>query len=94
MSKLASAPYRTGHSKTWRKTKCFTESILWLSAPTETARPERLGLCSRTLTAAGLNYAGAAFIALNDDARTEFLAEVDRLTIGGLLLKPSRQTGC
>jgi hypothetical protein len=29
---------------------------------------------------AGLKYAGTAFIALGDEARAEFLAEVERLT--------------
>ena len=29
---------------------------------------------------AGLNYAGAAFIALNEDEQKKFLAEVERLT--------------
>jgi hypothetical protein len=41
---------------------------------------------------AGLNYAGAAFIALSDDARTEFLAEVARLTTSWAAFKFSRLT--
>ena len=40
----------------------------------------------------GLNYAGAAFIALDDDARTEFLAEVERLTTAWAAFKSSRPT--
>jgi bifunctional non-homologous end joining protein LigD len=51
MSKLALAPYRSGRTRTWLKTKCFTESTLWWSGPTATARPERLGLCSHILIA-------------------------------------------
>ena len=41
---------------------------------------------------AGLNYAGAAFIALGDDVRTEFLAEVERLTTSRAAFKFSRLT--
>ena len=40
----------------------------------------------------GLNYAGAAFIALGDDERTEFLAEVERLTTSWSAFKSSRLT--
>jgi bifunctional non-homologous end joining protein LigD len=29
VSKLATAPYRSGRSKTWLKTKCFIESELF-----------------------------------------------------------------
>jgi hypothetical protein len=39
-----------------------------------------------------MNYAGAAFIALDDDARTEFLAEVERLTTAWAAFKSSRPT--
>jgi hypothetical protein len=41
---------------------------------------------------AGLNYAGTAFIALRDDARTEFLAEVERLTTSLAAFESSRLT--
>ena len=41
---------------------------------------------------AGLNYAGAAFIALNGDERKKFLAEVERLTTSWSALKSSRAT--
>jgi hypothetical protein len=40
----------------------------------------------------GLNYAGAAFIALRDDERTDFLAEVERLTTSWAEFKASRLT--
>jgi hypothetical protein len=39
---------------------------------------------------AGLNYVGAAFISLNGDERTEFLAEVERLTTSWAAFKCSR----
>jgi hypothetical protein len=37
----------------------------------------------------GLNYAGAAFIALRDDERAEFLAEIERLTASWAAFKSS-----
>jgi ATP-dependent DNA ligase len=40
----------------------------------------------------GLNYAGAAFIALGDEARTEFLAELERLATAWAAFKTSRLT--
>jgi hypothetical protein len=40
----------------------------------------------------GLNYAGAAFIALGDDTRMEFLVEVERLSTAWAVFKSSRQT--
>ena len=40
----------------------------------------------------GLNYAGAAFIALDEEARAEFLAEVERLTTSWAAFKSSRLT--
>jgi ATP-dependent DNA ligase len=40
----------------------------------------------------GLNYAGAAFIALGDEARIEFLAELARLTTSWAAFKSSRLT--
>jgi hypothetical protein len=41
---------------------------------------------------AGLNYAGAAFIALGDEARNEFLAELERLATAWAAFKTSRLT--
>ena len=38
----------------------------------------------------GLRYAGAAFITLDEDARAEFLAEVERLTTAWAAFKSSR----
>jgi bifunctional non-homologous end joining protein LigD len=69
VSKHAMSPYRSGRSKTWLKTKCFTETTLLVIG---TDRDRKSGAL-RTLLAhpdsAGLIYAGAAFIALAGDAR-------------------------
>ena len=92
VSKHALAPYRSGRSKTWLKTKCFTESTFVVVG---TDRDRKTGALRALLAhpgSAGLNYAGAAFIALSDDARTEFLAEVERLTTSWAAFKSSRLT--
>ena len=92
VSKQALAPYRSGRTKTWLKTKCFTESTFVVIG---TDRDRKTG-AHRALLAhndgSGLNYAGAAFIALGEDARTEFLAEVERLTTTWAAFKSSRLT--
>ena len=92
VSKQALAPYRSGRSKTWLKCKCFTESIFVVVG---TDRDRKTGALRALLAhpdSEGLNYAGAAFIALGDDARTEFLAEVERLTTSWAAFKSSRLT--
>jgi bifunctional non-homologous end joining protein LigD len=92
ISKQALAPYRSGRSKTWLKCKCFTESTFVVVG---TDRDRKTG-APRALLAhpdsEGLNYAGAAFIALGDEARTEFLAEVERLTTAWAAFKLFRST--
>jgi ATP-dependent DNA ligase len=79
VSKQALALYRSGRTKTWLKTKCFTESTFVVIG---TDRDRKTGALRALLAhpnSEGLNYAGAAFIALADDARTDFLFEVERL---------------
>jgi bifunctional non-homologous end joining protein LigD len=92
VSKQALAPYRSGRSKTWLKCKCFTESTFVVIG---TDRDRKTGAL-RTLLAYpesdGLNYAGAAFIALRDEARIEFLAELEHLTRSWAAFKSSRLT--
>ena len=74
VSKHAMAPYRSGRSKTWLKTKCFIE--FHLRGGRHGPRPE--DWCSPCVACTSrkprLSYAGAAFIALGQDERTEFLA--------------------
>jgi bifunctional non-homologous end joining protein LigD len=87
VSKLASSKYRSGRTKTWLKTKCFIESTFVVIG---TDRDRKTGALRALLAhpnSAGLNYAGAAFIALGDDARAEFLAEVERLTTSWIAFK-------
>src|SRR6478609_2100520 len=62
--KHALAPYRSGRSKTWLKTKCFTQSTFVVVG---TDRDRKTGALRALLArndGAGLSYAGAAFIAL------------------------------
>jgi bifunctional non-homologous end joining protein LigD len=92
VSKHALAPYRSGRSKTWLKTKCFTESTFVVVG---TDRDRKTGALMALLAhndSAGLNYAGAAFITLGGDERKKFLAEVERLTTSWGAFKSSRAT--
>jgi bifunctional non-homologous end joining protein LigD len=92
ISKQALAPYRSGRSKTWLKSKCFTESAFVVVG---TDRDRKTGALRALLAhpnTEGMKYAGAAFIALSDDERTDFLAEVERLTKAWAEFKSSRLT--
>jgi bifunctional non-homologous end joining protein LigD len=92
ISKHALANYRSGRSNTWLKTKCFTESTFVVVG---TDRDRKTGALRALLAhpnSEGLNYAGAAFIALVDEARTEFLTELERLTTSWAAFKSSRLT--
>jgi bifunctional non-homologous end joining protein LigD len=69
VSKHVLSPYRSGRSKTWLKTKCFTESTFVM---VETDRDGKNGALRALLAhhdSAGLIYAGTAFIALGGNAR-------------------------
>jgi DNA ligase D-like protein (predicted ligase) len=90
ISKQGLAPYRSGRSRTWLKTKCFTESTFVVIG---TDRDRKTGALRALLAhpdSEGLNYAGAAFIALADDPRTNFLLAVERLATSWAAFKTSR----
>ena len=90
VSKHALAPYRSGPSRTWLKTKCFTESTFVVVG---TDRDRKTGALMALLAHRdGLKYAGAAFITLGGDERKEFLGEVERLTTSRGAFKSSRGT--
>ena len=92
VSKLATAPYRSGRTKTWLKTKCFTESIfavVGLDHDRKTGAPRALLAHPNS---EGFKYAGAAFIALSDDERTQFFAVLERLTTSWAAFKSTRLT--
>src|SRR5215471_7240978 len=76
VSKLASSKYRSGRSKTWLKTKCFTEgsfAIIGTARDRKTKAP--LALLAKP-NARGLSYAGSAFIALSGTERQELSARL------------------
>ena len=90
VSKHSLAPYRSGRSRTWLKTKCFTESTFVVVG---TDRDRKTGALMALLAHGdGLKYAGAAFITLGGDERKEFLAVVERLTTSWGAFKSSRGT--
>jgi bifunctional non-homologous end joining protein LigD len=79
VSKLASSKYRSGRSKTWLKTKCFTEGsfvIIGTARDRKTKAP--LALLAQT-HAQGLRYVGSAFIALSGNDRAELAARLEKL---------------
>jgi DNA ligase D-like protein (predicted ligase) len=92
ISKQALAPYRSGRSKTWLKCKCFIESAFVVVGTDRDRKTGALRALLADPTSEGMKYAGAAFIALSDNERTDFLAEVDRLTTSWAEFKSSRLT--
>ena len=79
VSKHSLAPYRSGRSKTWLKTKCFTQLTFVVIG---TDRDRKTGALRALLAhndGTGLNYAGAAFIALAGEERAQFFFELERL---------------
>jgi bifunctional non-homologous end joining protein LigD len=68
VSKLASSRYRSGRSKTWLKSKCFTESDLVIIGTNRDRKTGALRALLATADGHNLTYAGAAFIGLRGDA--------------------------
>lgn len=76
VSKLASSKYRSGRSKTWLKTKCFTEnSFLIVGTARDRKTKAPLVLLARPGNE-GLAYVGSAFIALSGTERAELSARL------------------
>ena len=95
VSKHALAPYRSGRSKTWLKSKCFTESALVIIG---IDRDHKTGAMRALLAKAdghALTYAGVAFIGLRGDAwhalreRLQQIA-IARAPLTGLRLKDAQ----
>jgi len=95
VSKQATSRYRSGRSKAWLKTKCFTEGSFVIIG---IDRDRKTG-AMRTLLARddgdGLTYAGAAFIALPAEAKEQLLFRLQELSfelppIPGLQLKTAQ----
>ena len=90
VSELTIAPYRSGRTKTWLKTKCFTELAFVVIG---TDRDRKTGAVRALLAPAdsdGLSYAGAAFIALRGDERSAFFDQLEQLKTSWAVFKSSR----
>ena len=90
VSKHSLAPYRSGRSKTWLKTKCFTESTFVVIGTDRDRKTGALRALLAHTDSAGLSYAGAAFIALAGEERTRFFAELERLATSWAAFKGSQ----
>ena len=76
VSKLASSKYRSGRSKTWLKTKCFTEgSFVIIGTARDRKTKAALALLARA-DPQGLAYAGSGFIVLSAVERAELSARL------------------
>jgi bifunctional non-homologous end joining protein LigD len=81
VSKLASSRYRSGRSKIWLKTKCFTEGeflLLGIDRDRKTDAPRALLAKAER---GNLIYAGAAFIGLSGAAREELHGKLRALAV-------------
>jgi ATP-dependent DNA ligase len=81
VSKLDSSRYRSGRSKTWLKTKCFTEGeflLLGIDRDRNTDAPRALLAKSER---GNLIYAGAAFIGLQAEAREALQSKLRTLAV-------------
>jgi DNA ligase D-like protein (predicted ligase) len=90
VSKHAMTPYRSGRTKTWLKTKCFTESTFVVVGTDRDAKTGALRALLAQNDGIGLKYAGVAFIALRGEERRAFLADVERLTASWSAFKSTR----
>jgi DNA ligase D-like protein (predicted ligase) len=79
VSKIASSRYQSGRSSTWLKTKCFTESVLTLVG-IDRDRKTRAPMALLARSESGeLDYVGAAFLALPNNAQEFLSAKLDEL---------------
>jgi bifunctional non-homologous end joining protein LigD len=90
VSKLATSRYVSWRTKTWLKTKCFTESTFVVVGTDRDRKTGALRVLLSHPDSDGLRYAGAAFITLGGDERSQFFAEVERLTTSWEAFKSSR----
>ena len=79
VSKLATAPYQSGRSKTWLKTKCFTESVLTLVGIDRDRKTRAPRALLAKAKGHSLIYAGAAFLGLPGNKRDVLSAKVEEL---------------
>jgi bifunctional non-homologous end joining protein LigD len=92
VSKHALAPYRSGRSKTWLKSKCFTETNFLVIGTDWDRKTGAIRALLAHTESGGLVYAGAAFIALSGDERSAFFDQMGRLKTSWAAFKSSRLT--
>jgi DNA ligase D-like protein (predicted ligase) len=81
VSKLATSRYRSGRSKTWLKTKCFTESSFVIIGTGRDRKTKALLALLARADPQGLTYAGTAFIALRSSERDELLTRLESVRV-------------
>jgi ATP-dependent DNA ligase len=79
VSKLAHSRYRSGRSKTWLKSKCFTESELTLLGIDRDRKTGALRALLAKSERGQVVYAGPAFIALRGEQREALEAKLAEL---------------
>ena len=79
VSKLATSRYRSGRSRTWLKSKCFTESELTLLGIDRDRKTGTLRALLAKSERGQLVYAGPAFIALRGEQRDALEAKLAEL---------------
>jgi bifunctional non-homologous end joining protein LigD len=80
VSKHRLSAYRSGRTTTWLKTKCFTESVFVVIGTDRDRKTGTVRVLLAQPNSDGMNYAGAAFVAMDENSRNEFFAAVERLT--------------
>ena len=90
VSKHAMAPYRSGRTKTWLKTKCFTEADFIVIGTDRDLKTGAIRALLAQSDSGGLIYAGAAFIALRGEERSAFFDQMERLKTSWAAFRSSR----
>jgi bifunctional non-homologous end joining protein LigD len=93
VSKLASSRYRSGRSKTWLKSKCFTESDLVIIGTDRDRKTGALRALLANTENHNLTYVGAAFIGLRGDAWDAFSERLKHLAVKSAPLSGLRMKG-
>jgi len=91
VSKRADSVYRSGPSKRWVKTKCWTESDFLIVGAEIDRRGIPMAILARE-TDDGLAFAGAAVFAMKGSDREKMTAQFDRLEVKRSPLKLWRRS--
>lgn len=91
VSKRASAPYRSGRTETWLKTKCFTESVYEVAGVLR--EPGRPAVAYLVTPDKQRKYVGGAFITLSQELRERLWSRVraNAKPVKGVEAKPGTE---